>query len=44
MCYLSSEIWNRDYLGSNISSMSLSKPFSQHQIFSEIGQLIIWGL
>ena len=29
MCYLWSEIWGRrGYLGSDISSMSLSKPFS----------------
>ena len=28
MCYLWSEIWGRqDYLGSDISSMSLPKPF-----------------
>ena len=29
MCYLSSEDWGRqDYLGPDISSMSLFKPFS----------------
>ena len=29
-----SEIWRgRDYLGSNISSFSLSKPFSYYQVF-----------
>ena len=33
MCYMWSEIWGRrDYLGSNISSMSLSKPFSFYQL------------
>ena len=30
MCYLWSEIWSKqDYLGSDISGMSLSEPFSQ---------------
>ena len=30
MCYLWSEMWGRrDYLGSDISGMSLSKPFSE---------------
>ena len=30
MCYLWSEMWGRrDYLGSDISSMSFSKPFSE---------------
>ena len=54
MCYMWSEIWGRlDYLGSDISSMSLSKPFSWYQVcilnwtadylgFLKIG-LIIWG-
>ena len=33
MCYMWCEIWGRrDYLGSNISGMSLSKPFSLHQL------------
>ena len=40
MCYLWSEIWGRqDYLGSDISSMSLSKQY----ISVETGYLIIWG-
>ena len=34
MCYLWSEIWGRrDYLGPDISSMSLSKSFSSYQVF-----------
>ena len=34
MCYLWSEIWaRRDYLGSGVSSMSLSEPFSQYEVF-----------
>ena len=42
MCYLWSEIWGRrDNLVSDISSMSLSKPFSLYQAFFETEQLII---
>ena len=34
MCYMWSEIWgSRDYLGSDISGMSLSKPFSQYLVY-----------
>ena len=34
MGYMWSEIWGRgDYLGSHISSMSLSKSFSQYPFF-----------
>ena len=34
MCYMWSEIWGRrDHLGSNFSSMSLSKPFSLYQVY-----------
>ena len=33
MCYLRYESWGRqDYLGSDISSMSTSKPFSWYQL------------
>ena len=33
MCYMWSEIWGRrDYLGSKISGISLSKPFSLYQL------------
>ena len=33
ICYLWCEIWRRrDYLGSDISSISLSKPFSWYQV------------
>ena len=43
ICYLWSEIWGRrDYLGSDICSMSLSKPFLGVKLFFETGQLIIW--
>ena len=45
MCYLWSEICSgRDYLGSNISSMSLSNPFLSIKFVFKTGQLIIWGL
>ena len=45
MCYLWSEISSgRDYLGSDISSMSLSKSFYSIKFVVETGQLIIWGL
>ena len=45
MCYLWPEIWGRrDYLGSDISIMSLSKPFLSIKLFLETGQLITWGL
>ena len=46
MCYLSYKIWGRqDYLESDISSLSLSKPFFWCQVvFFEIGQLIICDL
>ena len=34
MCYLCFEIWaKRDYLGSGVSTMSLSDPFSQYKVF-----------
>ena len=34
MCYLWSEIWGRqDYLGYDISGMSLSQSFSYYQVF-----------
>ena len=35
--------WAR-YLWSDISRMSLSKPFSKYQVLFGTGQLIIWGL
>ena len=44
MFYLWSEIWGmRDYLGSDISSMSLSKQFF-YNFSVETGQLISWVL
>ena len=45
MCKMWSEICGgRDYLGSNISRMSLSKPFLCSNFVFKTGQLIIWGL
>ena len=45
MCY----VWfessgRRDYLGSDISSMLLTKQFFKYHVIFETGQLIIWDL
>ena len=49
MCHMWSEICRRDNLGSNISCMSLSKPFSLYQLCSQnwtadyMGSLESWS-